>query len=49
MFYWVLMFSEFEISLMGKQKQREITSRHLVPFFFFKTGPVAVWLPSHSL
>ena len=29
------MFSEFEISLMGKQKHREITSRYLVPFFFF--------------
>lgn len=27
------MFSEFEISLMGKQKCSEITSRYWIPFF----------------
>lgn len=44
------MFSEFEVSLTGKQKQREITSRYLVPFFFsFNTGPVGFWLPFLSL
>lgn len=35
--YWFFMFSEFEVSLTGKQKQREITSRYLVPFFFLLT------------
>lgn len=32
-FYCVFMYSEFEISLMGKQKRIEITSRYLIPFF----------------
>ena len=37
------MFSEFEISLIGKQKQRLQAVTWF--FFFFKTGPVAFWLP----